>query len=60
MSLALNCLLTGEKVVHKQQIRPALVNKALEQFTKIGNEWKNLSQQSDSMFPFSLEDRQKV
>ena len=48
--------MTDKSVVNKQQIRPALVNSALQKLTKINpfysnitidNEWENLSQQSD-------------
>ena len=48
--------MTDKSVVNKQQIRPALVNSALQKLTKINpfysnitidNEWENLSEQSD-------------
>ena len=54
ISLALKRRLTDKSVVNKQQIRPALVNSALQKLTKINpfysnatidNEWEDLSEQ---------------
>ena len=56
ISLALKRRLTDKSVVHKQQIRPAFVNRALQKLTEINpfykdviidNEWEDLSEQSD-------------
>ena len=53
ISLALKCRLTDKSVVNKQQIRPALVNTALQKVTKINpfysditihNEWEDLTE----------------
>ena len=58
ISLALKRRLTDKSVVNKQQIRPALVNTALQKLTKINpfysnitihNEWEDLSEQSDQV-----------
>ena len=56
ISLALNRRLTDKSVVSKEQIRPTLVNAALQKLTKINtfyhninidSEWEDLSEQSD-------------
>ena len=56
VSLALKCRLTDKSVVNKQQIRPVLVNTALQKLAQINpfynsitihNEWEDLSEQSD-------------
>ena len=56
ISLALKHRLTDKSVVNKQQIRPALVNTALQKLAQINpfyinitihNEWEDLSEQSD-------------
>ena len=56
ISLALKCRLTDKNMVNKQQIRPALVNTALQKLAQINsfynnitihNEWEGLSEQSD-------------
>ena len=58
ISLGLVCWLTDKSVVNKQEIRPALVNSALQKLSKINpfysnftidNEWKDLSEQSGLM-----------
>ena len=66
ISLALKRRLTDKSVVNKQQIRPALVNSALQKLTKINsfysnitidNEWENLSGQSDPVLWRLLTDK---
>ena len=56
ISLALKRWLTNKSTVNKQQIWPALVSKEVEKLTKInplygniaiGNDWENLTEQSD-------------
>ena len=56
ISVALKRRLTDKSVVNKQQIRPALVNGALQKLTKINlfysnitidNEWEDFSEQSN-------------
>ena len=58
ISLGLERCLTDKSVVNKQEIRPALVNSALQKLSKINpfysnftidNEWKDLSEQSGLM-----------
>ena len=64
--LALKRWLTGNSVVNKQQIRPGLVNSALNKSTKINpfyskitidNEWENLNEQSDPLLWRLLTDK---
>ena len=56
ISVALKRRLTDKSVVNKQQIRPALINGALQKLTKINlfysnitidNEWEDFSEQSN-------------
>ena len=58
--------MTGNSVVNKQQIRPGLVNSALNKSTKINpfyskitidNEWENLNEQSDPLLWRLLTDK---
>ena len=66
ISLALKRRLTDKSVVNKQQIRPALVNSALQKLARINhfysniaidNEWENLSEQSDPVLWRLLNDK---
>ena len=66
ISLALKHRLTDKSVVNKQQIRPALVNTALQKLAQINpfysnitihNEWEDLSEQSDPVLWKPLTDK---
>ena len=47
ISLALKCRMTDKSVVNKQQIRPALVNTALQNLTKINPFYSNIAIHSE-------------